>query len=143
MGDHATGDAIWLVSDALAFSGNIIWDMDENKAARWSAGYDLHHTAEFSSFVEGRFVDAINQTLLDFGANFKLSYRYNLVSRISFDADEENLREVRMTLSRKSPQWTIFFGLSYDRVRQDTSFSLELSPNGFGRRAGINSRDLR
>ena len=143
LGDHATGDAIWLVSDALAFSGNIIWDMDENKAARWSAGYDLHHTAEFSSFVEGRFVDAINQTLLDFGANFKLSYRYNLVSRISFDADEENLREVRMTLSRKSPQWTIFFGLSYDRVRQDTSFSLELSPNGFGRRAGINSRDLR
>ncbi len=143
LNDHATADAIWLVSDTLAFSGNLIWDLHQNKAARWSAGYDMRHTPEITSFTEGRYYDALDRTLIDFGANMQLSYRYRLIPRLSFDVDEDQIREMRMTLSRKSPQWTIYFGLAYDRIRDDTSLSIQLSPTGLGTRAGINTRDYR
>jgi hypothetical protein len=144
LGDHATLDAIWLLSDTLSLSGNAIWDLHRSKAARWSAGYDLRHTPEITSFTEARYVNALDRTLLDFGANMQLSYRYRFAPRISFDVDEEDIREARVLLARRSPQWTIFFSVVYDRIRDDTSFSIELSPTGLRGRAGIiDTRDNR
>jgi hypothetical protein len=142
LSDHATADAVWLVSDSFAVSGNMIFNLDENKAARWSAGYELRHSPAFTSFLEGRFVDALDTTLVDLGAAYELTHRYRLGTRVSYDTDEDDIRDVRATLARRAPQWTLFFTVNYDNIRNETSFSVELSPSGTRQRFGVDSRDL-
>ncbi|MCK4872427.1 MAG: LPS assembly protein LptD [Phycisphaerales bacterium] len=141
--DHVRNDAVWMVSDVLAISSHAIWDLDENKAARWSAGYELRHTSALSSFTEGRYVDALDQMFLDFGARYDLNHRYSANGRISFDTDEGDIREATLTLIRRAPQWTMNFSVRYNRIRDDTTFGIQFSPTGTGKRFGMDTGDLR
>ncbi|MEO0483196.1 MAG: LPS assembly protein LptD [Planctomycetota bacterium] len=136
-GEYFTADATWRVSDAVALAGSTIYDFEANQAARHSAGALVQHSPRFSSFAEVRFINPVDSTYLDFGANYEITKKYNAAFAASWDADEDEFQRLSVQITREFPNAELGFSISRNEVTDDTSFGFILRPLGFGQSFGV------
>jgi hypothetical protein len=130
LGDFATADLVWQVSDAFALSFNEIYDFEINQSARTSVGGVVKHSEEFSSYAEARYINARDITLVDFGVEYKFTSRYSLSSSVTLDTDEGDVQTVQGTLRRRFPTNTLGVTVRYNNIDGDTSVGVVFEPQG-------------
>lgn len=132
-GDFAGLESALRISDGLAFTSSLIFDLDENHASRSSLGLLIDHFPLTSTSIEYRTIDPIDASYLDLVNAYQLGDKYLLNSFISYDLDESDVRRVGSQVRREFPAVIVGVGISYDNIEGTTSFGFEITPKGFGR----------
>lgn len=129
-GDFAAGRAMWRATDALAFAGGVIYDLDEEETARTSVGVLVDHSPVTSTSVELRSIEPLDSTYLDLVNRYAIGDKYQLFSSASYDVDEDDFRRFSVELARELPALVVGFGITYDNIQDTTSFGFSLQPRG-------------
>lgn len=143
LGDYATIDAAWQVTDSVALSTNYVYDLDINQPARTSAGGTIQHTPDFSTYGEVRYINALDTTYVDGGIAYDLTRRYSVTASATYDTDEGDFQSIGGTVRRKMRETTLGFALRYDNIRSETSFGFIIEPNiGAARDRGLRLQEI-
>lgn len=143
LGDYATIDTTWQVTDAVSLSANYVYDLDIHQPARSSAGGMIQHTPDFATYAEVRYINALDSTLVDGGIAYDLTRRYSATASATYDTDRNELQSVGGTLRRKMRESVIGFSLRYDNIRSETSFGLVIEPTiGSAAQRGLRLREV-
>ncbi|MBC7772564.1 MAG: LPS assembly protein LptD [Pyrinomonadaceae bacterium] len=149
LGDFATVDAVMQISDSLAITANSIYDFETSQPARTSAGGTIQHSQDFNTFAEARYINALNSTLVDFGATYKLTSKYSFSGYLTLDTDINDVQQVAATVRRRFPVATLGVTMRYNNISSETSLGIVLEPAGrqdraseLRRRLGPENRDL-
>lgn len=129
-GDFFTGDAIIQLTDAVALTADVLYDVDESTTTRTAAGAIIDHGFGFSTFAEYRSLDQLSSKNLDFGAKYELSRKYALTAVTVYDLDAEEFQSVGGRIIRRFPQWTVELGFHVSTITDESSIGFVLSPVG-------------
>jgi hypothetical protein len=136
-GEYLTADLVWQTTDALAITANSVYDLELLQQARTSAGALLQHTPQFSSFLEGRFINSQDSTYLDAGLQYALSRRYNLLLLGSYDVPNDLLHSVTAEVRRFSSGVLLALSLNYNTITGETTLGFTIRPLGTGGDTGL------
>ncbi|HBS29907.1 MAG TPA: hypothetical protein DEB06_10780 [Phycisphaerales bacterium] len=144
LGEFVANDALMQLTDAVALTNTVIYDIDENTLARLTAGVLFDHGYGFSSFFDYRTTDALSTSLLDFGVRYELTRKYAAAVFGTADFDDADLQEMTTRVERRFPQWTLEFEFGVDTISSDVSLGLFLRPAGIAgeTRSRVFTRDL-
>ncbi|MBL0869763.1 MAG: hypothetical protein IBJ18_04225 [Phycisphaerales bacterium] len=134
LGKYVTVDGAYKLTDALAITGNTIYDLDLNQQARSTIGATIEHSRDFTTFVELRYLNPLNATYLAMGADFRLTSTYTLSTQATFDTDKGRVQTVSFRLSREFPSVVLAAKVGYNDITQETTIGFALTPVGKDRR---------
>ncbi len=142
LGDFAALDVTWQTTDSLAMTFSEIYDFQTNQSARTSVGGIIEHSEDFRSYVELRYLNARDITLLDLGVMYKLTSKYTLASSVTYDTDEGDVQTVTGTIRRRFPDNTLGVSIAYNNISSETSSAWSSSRGGRAetRAAGLRRR---
>lgn len=140
LGNYLTASAIWQVTDAMAVTALENYDLDARQPAYTLLGARIDHTPDFTTYMEMRYINARNITIVGGGAEYQLTRKYWLGGYIAYDTDRGEIQWVSATLRRRFA--SIMFGvrISYDQIADNFSFSVEMQPLGTEGRTEILTR---
>ncbi|MFG0284806.1 MAG: hypothetical protein ACF8R7_10335 [Phycisphaerales bacterium JB039] len=131
-GDFGTVRAAWQASEAVAVTGESIFDFDLSQQAETAVGTTVQHDPVFSTAAEIRYVNSQDSTQLGLSADYKLSDRYGFGARAVYDTDENAFQLIGGELSRRFPNFILSASLRYNDITDETSLGLSFEPAGFG-----------
>ncbi len=131
-GEFATAAAAMSLTDSVSLSSTAVYDVEFGKLSMLSAGALFDHGYGFSTFIEARKISALDSTYLNFGAAYELTRKYAIRGHAEYDIEESQFQFIGARLARRFPQWTLEFGIEYDDIQDDVSFSVGLDPAGLG-----------
>ncbi|TVQ60577.1 MAG: LPS-assembly protein LptD [Phycisphaerales bacterium] len=140
-GEYWTAEAGWQVTDAVALSGQNVFDLDLGQNARTSVGVLVRHTPRFQTLTELRYLNAQDSTYLDLAAFYELTAKYRLNGSMSYDTDDRDVQRVGGELQREFPNAILGAGINYNNITGETSFGFSFSPMGT-QRQGVRVRGL-
>lgn len=132
LGNFATLDAAWQVTDAVGLTADSIYDLDMHQPARTSAGGVIQHAPDFSSYAEVRYLNALDVTYVDFGCDYKLTRRYTFGFNTIYDTDESEFQSYNFRVRRKVPEAQIGVSVGYSDITDETSLSVIFEPAAAG-----------
>jgi len=137
LGDYATIDATWQITDSVALAARSVYDFNTNQQAITVAGLSVNHTPQFRTYGDLRFINALNTTFVNLGAEYELTPKYTFDGRLQFDEDEGDIKRISGTLERRFPNLTFGLRVTFDNIRDETSIGVILRPLGFAGAARI------
>ncbi|MDX2114731.1 MAG: LPS assembly protein LptD [Planctomycetota bacterium] len=143
-GEFINNDATLQLTDALALTNNVLYDVENQTVARVTAGGIIDHGFGFSTLAEYRYLDTPRATLVDLGARYELTRKYAVTLVGTVDAERTEFQEVSARLERRFPQWTVDLRISVDNVTNEVSGGMALRPAGLGNenRTRVLTRDV-
>ena len=130
LGDFAEADLRWQVTDALGLTFNTIYDFDIDQPARTVVGATLEHTPDFRTWVELRYLNALDITYLDVGAEARLTRKYAAAGYATYDTDAGDFRSYGGVIRRRYPSLTLGVSFNFDNLTDDFSVGVVLEPIG-------------
>ncbi|MBL8764583.1 MAG: LPS assembly protein LptD [Phycisphaerae bacterium] len=130
LGNFATADVIWQTTDALALTLNTVYDLDLNQPARTTAGGTIHHSDDFWTFAEVRYINALDVTYLDLGARYRITDKYLLSTFVTYDTDIGKVQRVTVLVRREFPAATLGVGIGYNNITDEFSAVFSFEPAG-------------
>ena len=129
-GDNFYSELLWMVSDNLAFTGELTWAEEFNQVVQWRINSTLDHTPRLSSFVNFEALPALSSRILTYGFTYRMTtkYRVHFLQRLDFTEDQS--RRISLVLDRKLPRWTFRFNMTLDVVDNEQLFNVVLIPDG-------------
>ena len=115
-----------MVTDTMSFSGDVIWDLDNNELARTSVGVSFDHSPKMRTYVEYRMTSFNESELLDIGWEYDLSKRYKVKVFPQWDFRRNDLRRFNMQITRRFPDFELVIRLAYDQIDGETTASASL-----------------
>lgn len=128
LGDYATLDAAWQVTDVVGLTFDTIYDLEIHQPARTSAGGLIQHTPDFSSYAEVRYLNILDTTYVNFGFNYKLTRRYQATLNTTYDTDEEEFQSINVTLRRRTPEAAVGVSVGHNNITNETSVGVIFEP---------------
>ncbi|MEM1166845.1 MAG: hypothetical protein AAGI30_11205 [Planctomycetota bacterium] len=132
LGDFFDLDWAMQLTDAVAILGQLDWDLDDNEASRTTIGASIDHGEGFSSFFEYRDLDAVGARRLIGGARYEITPKYAVGLDASYSFESSRLNDISALMTRRFPQWTVNFAISFDAASDRFSAGLALRPVGVG-----------
>ncbi|MFG0256969.1 MAG: hypothetical protein ACF8GE_03610 [Phycisphaerales bacterium JB043] len=129
-GTFVSGDAVLRLTDAVAITADTVYDTEVNSTATMATGLILDHGLGFMSYIESRDVDPLGANFLHLGASYDIDEKYRIDASAVLDNDDGTFQFVRAELTRRSAQLITEFGVDYDDIRNDTTFSVTFRPVG-------------
>ena len=120
-GDHVRGSAVWLLSDSFSIAGEGLYDLDNDVFIMGSVGTELRHSPLLSTFVEYRYIEPGDDELLEVGWNYELTSKYRVSFRPQWDFDTNDLRAIRLIVTRRFPDFDITFEIRRDEISNETT----------------------
>lgn len=134
-GDAFIADAEWLATDAVTIAGAGTFDIEESDLARGSVGARIDHSPDLYTSADVRYIEVVDDTLLNVGLGYNLSALYRFAFTTTYDVERGEYRGVNAGLTRRTPQFDVTLGVAYDNIREDTALTLSLAPKGLGGRS--------
>ena len=131
LGNFLTTDVAWQATDAVGLIFNQVFSFEDNQQARTIAGGVIQHSPEFSTFGQVRYVNALNSTYVDAGINYQLTRKYFVGMSVTYNADEDNLQNVGLSVRRRFPEAILGVKVDYDNLLDETSFGVIFQPQAF------------
>lgn len=127
LGDYAEASAVWQATNALAVSGVLLYGLDDDRVLMSSAGAELRHSDVFTTYVEYRHIQPAQSELLSLGWVYRLTPTYRVSLYPQWDFREDDLRSINVRIMRSFPDFDFAIGLTYDRIRDETSVAASLN----------------
>ncbi len=131
-GNHLHSQLGWRVSEVLALSGDMTFNIDRERTAQWRVGTSLRHTPRLSSFVDYAEIDDLASRLLHYGFTYELTRKYDLRFKHVLDFGSDASRQFEVRLERRLPRWRLIALVRVDELDDEQTFGLVLIPEGFG-----------
>jgi hypothetical protein len=129
-GDHFHSDVLWAISDSLSSTGEITYNMEDDYVSQYRGGLLMQHDASLSTFIDYNKVDRINSDLMGFGFNYRLTPKYHLTYRQTYDFDYGQMRGIELSIVRKLQQFRIVVITRYDTINDELVFGFSFIPEG-------------
>jgi hypothetical protein len=100
----------------------------------------MDHNPDFSTYVELRYINARNITIVGAGAEYQLTRKYWLGGYMAYDTDRGELQSISGTLRRRFASMMLGVRVSYDKIADNFSFGVEMLPFGTETRSDILTR---
>ncbi|MBC7835472.1 MAG: LPS assembly protein LptD, partial [Phycisphaerales bacterium] len=142
LGDHASADGAWQVTDAFGLTGMTIYDFEISQPAMTAIGGTIQHDPDFTTFGELRYINARDITLVNFGATYQLTRKYSLGADFSYDTDEGSFQGVGGHVRRRFPDGTVVVSVRHDEIAEDTTIGVMFEPVAL-RTQGVDLNRLR
>jgi hypothetical protein len=130
LGEFAQGEIAMLVTDAVTYVGELLYDVDDSALKRISTGLQIDHGQGFSTFTEFRYLDDFESTFLSAGVRYELTRKYAMTSSITWDFDEDEFQRFTIGLVRRFQQWTVDVDVDVDNISEDVGVGISLRPVG-------------
>ncbi len=132
LGEHVQADLVWLATNALAVTSDVLYDVENERLARFAAGLSLDHGPGLSSFMQYREIDVLDGTRLRAGTRYELTRKYAFELSSTWNLDDDSFQRVGLDIERRFPQWTVTFALDVDNTSDNLSFGISARPVGIG-----------
>ncbi|MGQ0627234.1 MAG: LPS assembly protein LptD [Phycisphaerales bacterium] len=128
LGEFATVDAAWQVTDAVALTAGTVHDLDLNQPARTTTGLLVQHAPDFSTFIESHYINARDATFVSAGADYRLTDKYTLGIVATYDVDVQDFQELSARVNREFPSFVLALKLRYNNITDEVGFGFVLQP---------------
>lgn len=128
LGNFFDGEVQWQMTDAVGIVAGTVYDFDLRQPQRTTAGGVIQHSPEFSTYAQVRYLNALDSTYVDFGANYQLTRLYALGTQITYDTNRGEVQSVSATLRRRFQDATLGVRLSYNDITEETGISAIFEP---------------
>lgn len=120
----------WQLSEVVGLTGETIWDVEDSREDRNSAGMLIRHSERFASKFEYRQIEFQDDTYGDamFQGLFGDKYAYEVRGTYNFRVDD--FQAVSFTLMRAFPNGMLGGSLTYNNISGETSFGVVIQPTG-------------
>ena len=126
LSDHIHQDMIWQLSDSVSMVGEGTWDLDDSVMARASLGVEVRHSPVITTFFEYRSIDISDTELLALGWNYRVSQKYRVNLRPSWDVRENEFRSLLIQVTRRFPDYDFRVNFLRDEIRDETRIGASL-----------------
>lgn len=140
LGNYQLTEAIWQVTDAAALTFSNTYDIDRHINQRTTAGVQLQHSPDLSSYFELRFLKPRSVTYVTTGTNLRLSATYSLGTFLTIDTDEGKVQLVGVQVRREFPMVMAVVSMGYNEITNQFSIGLTLRPPSADRRLQLLQR---
>jgi hypothetical protein len=122
----------WQVSEVVGFTGETIWDVDDQREDRNSAGVIVQHSERLSSRMEVRRLEHQDDTFgnAQLRGTFGDKYIYSLNTTYNFR--EEDFQNFSISLYRRFTNGMLGGTINYNNISGETTFGLFVQPAGVG-----------
>ncbi|MCX5660670.1 MAG: LPS assembly protein LptD [Planctomycetota bacterium] len=128
--DHFHADAMWQVSDTLAGIGEITKNLADGTTAQWRAGVVMQHSPVLTTYMDYTELDALDSRYFTWGFFYKLTSKYSMGFRHSYELSHSHDQVIDVTLTRKLPRWRLGVLARYDSIDDDKTIGIVLIPDG-------------
>lgn len=122
--DSVMASSIWQVSDGIALLGNGTWLSDNGRMIRGSVGAELDHGKDVRTFIEYRELAVNDDQYLSVGVNYKLSKRYSVNCRPTWNMKNDELQSLRLNLTRHYPDFDLVGQITHSSIRDETQYGI-------------------
>lgn len=129
-GDSISVEGIFTPTDALGFAGEYIYDHGADRAARTSAGVLVNQGGSLSGSVEYRDINAFDAKFLAGNTRLRISDKYSANTSMSYNFNENDFQNINAGLERRFQSGTLGIIVSFNNIRDDTSFGVFFRLNG-------------
>jgi hypothetical protein len=129
-GDHFHSDVLWAISDSLSSTGEITYNMEDDYVSQYRGGIVMQHDASLSTFIDYNKVDRIDSDLMGFGFNYKLTPKYHVTYRQTYDFAYGQTRGIELSVVRKLQQFRFVVITRYDVINDEFVVGFSLIPEG-------------
>ncbi|MEK6702713.1 MAG: hypothetical protein AABZ53_10650 [Planctomycetota bacterium] len=133
-GKYFIGEGQWQVSSAVALTGSSIYNFDTNQQDRASGGILIQHSPRFSSLAELRYLNPVDSTYLDLGANYLLTQKYAVGIGASYDVANGGFQGANGDVRRYFDAFEAGVRLSYNSIANVTGFGFVIKPTPVARK---------
>ncbi|MDX1682461.1 MAG: hypothetical protein R3336_05030, partial [Phycisphaeraceae bacterium] len=138
-GDQFNSRLMWMVTDALAMTGQGIWSLERDQMEQWSIGLNLRHSSRLNTWIEYRDLDVFDSRIFRTGVNYQMTPRYRLGVNWSYDFRTDDTRSLDVELQRRMPQAVLAIRAGLDDLEDEDIFSVSFTPIGV---AGTRNRQF-
>lgn len=128
LGDFATIEAAWQVTDAVGLTASEVYDMEARQSSRTTAGGLVQHSADFSTFAEVHYLNARDSTFVSFGADYRLTRKWTTTIAATYDVDQTDFQELGARLNREFPSAIVSLKLRYNNITDEVALGFVLQP---------------
>jgi len=129
-GTYLGSDIIFSPTDVLAFSGSLVFDLDQDQAARTSAGVLVEHRPGMTSSLEYRDIRALDATFLTARTRYILTEKYTIATSANYNFDQGDFQNFFARIERQFQIGTLGISLNYNNIRAETSIGIVFRPFG-------------
>ncbi len=130
LGKFIDTDLIYQATDALAITGNTVYDFDENRTARVSAGLIWQQWSDLSFFSEVHYLNERDATYVTVGGDFRVTAKWRVGASTTYDVEESNMQGATLRLRREFPQVIMGANLTYNNITDEVGVGVEVIPTG-------------
>lgn len=120
----------WQLSDQTLLSGDFKMDMQEFRMATSALTLSVQRTPRLSYFFGYEGIGDIDMNLFGWGFNYKISEKYTLAWRQSYDITRQRCIENTFAVVQKWPRWYTALSVNYDGFQDDYSLNFSMWPEG-------------
>ncbi|UCG17203.1 MAG: LPS assembly protein LptD [Phycisphaerales bacterium] len=133
--NYVNTSLIWRVTDSTALLSESNFDLNDGELDVFDLSFAVERRPRLSYVIGYRFIEETQSNLLGVGANYKISEKYTLAARESFDLEQGETEEFTLAIIRKLPRWYVGITFELDEIEDDFGISLSAWPEGFPRAA--------
>ncbi|MCH2137098.1 MAG: hypothetical protein MK101_11055 [Phycisphaerales bacterium] len=145
LGNFADGRLRWQLGEGVAMISEGVWDFDEGRFTRNSAGVELRHTPRFDTMIEYRYIEvpeaflAANPTALDAARGQLLALRsqyevgdlYRVSVQPMWNFSENDFQAFGASVTRKLPDFDLNIYVRYSQISGETSAGVSIGQTRF------------
>jgi len=129
-GTYLGSDIIFSPTDVLAFSGSLVFDIDQDRAARTSTGILVEHRPGMTSSLEYRDIRALDATFLTARTRYILTEKYTIATSANYNFDQGDFQNFFARIERQFQVGTLGISVNYNNIRAETSIGIVFRPFG-------------
>ena len=133
------GNFQYRLSDSTVFVYDGVYDVNRGNVGTSNVSLAVEREPRLAYFLGWRYIHDTDNSLLAFGANYKLNEKHTIAFRELYDIQEGRNFSTQVIYIRKWPRWYTAVEFDIDRSLEDVGINLSVWPEG-APRLGLGSK---
>lgn len=137
LGDYATLEAAYRLTDALSLTGSTIYDLDRRQQDMTTAGVLVDHWPGFSTTIDYRFIDPQQSQSLGIFGSYRLTDKYSMVLSPTYSISDNEFQSAYVGVTRRFSAFSVEVVINYNNTTGETGFGFSIQPYGAKGASGV------
>jgi hypothetical protein len=137
--DAVNASASWRITDNTVVLADAQYNLDEAKLATAAMGILVRRDPTESYYIGNRYIADLNSNIVTVSANYTITPKYSLGASQSWDFGLGKDVASSISVVRSFDRFIIAFNFSHDEISNQTGFSVNIAPIGFGQALGTSA----
>lgn len=134
--DAVNADASWHITDNTVVLADAQYNLDEAKLATAALGVLVRRDPIESYYIGNRYIADLSSNIVTVSANYVITPKYSVGASQSWDFGLGKDVASSISVVRSFDRFIVSFNFSHDEISNQTGFSVNIAPIGFGQTLG-------